>query len=154
MAELFTLGYEGSTLQQFLKVLQAREISVLVDVRETPLSRKPGFSKSALAAACEKAGIAYEHWCVFGCPRPIRDAYKINGDWASYTKKFIQHLPNISDSIELLASRALVERMCLVCFEADPNTCHRLYISKAVEELSKHIQTVHLTSKGLTVLAR
>lgn len=153
MAELFTLGYEGTSLEAFLKVLRTREVSVLVDVREAPISRKPGFSKNALAAACEKNGIAYEHWPVLGCPRPIRNAYKADQNWAAYTRSYKKHLPGISPAIEQLAGRALRERLCLVCFEADPTMCHRFYISEAVRDMTPAVEIVHLTSRGLTAVS-
>lgn len=151
MAELFTLGYEGSTLPQFLRVLRSRQIDVLLDVREAPVSRKPGFSKLPLSLAAEKAGVSYEHWPEFGCPRPIRDAYRADGNWNSYTKKFLKHLPSISDSVELLVARALREKICLVCFEADPASCHRSLISQSAAELCDGVEVVHLNSKGLAV---
>ncbi len=153
MAELFTLGYEGISLPQFLKVLSSREVSVVIDVREMPLSRKPGFSKSALREGCENANIDYEHWCSLGCPKPIREAYKIDKNWAIYVRKFKRHLPGISEEIERLASRSLRERICLVCFEADPALCHRSLIAVAVKEACPQIDIVHINSKGLAVHA-
>lgn len=155
MAEIFTLGYEGTSSAQFMKVLKARAIDTLVDVREMPLSRKPGFSKNSLAAACDDSSIAYEHWQILGCPKAIREAYKTDGDWLRYTHSFKKYLPSIAESIETLASRVLIERICLVCFEADPSMCHRSYIAESVKELSpKAIQIVHLTTTGLTAAQR
>ena len=153
MAEIFTLGYEGTTARQFMRVLQARSIMTLVDVREMPLSRKPGFSKNALAEACEASSINYEHWQALGCPREIRESYKADGDWDKYTRRFKKHLPAICEVLEELASRALTERVCLVCFEADPHMCHRSYIAEALTERCP-IQVVHLTTTGLTVAPR
>lgn len=153
MAELFTLGYEGTNARQFLRVLQSRSIDTLVDVREMPLSRKPGFSKNALAQHCENAGITYEHRQVLGCPKDIRNAFKATGDWAAYTRRFKKHLPSISESLEDLAATALSRRICLVCFEADPAMCHRSYIAEAVAELAP-IEVVHLTTTGLTAAPR
>ncbi|HRJ73914.1 MAG TPA: DUF488 domain-containing protein [Terrimicrobiaceae bacterium] len=153
MAEIFTLGYEGTNALQFMRVLQARSIDTLVDVREMPLSRKPGFSKNALAEACENASITYEHWHALGCPKDIRASYKMDGDWDKYTRRFRKHLPSIADVLEELTARALTERICLVCFEADPHMCHRSYVSQAVSELGP-IQVVHLTTTGLTAVPR
>lgn len=154
MAELFTLGYEGIDQFRFLKVLISREITTVVDVRARPLSRKKGFSKNGLGASCEAIGIGYEHWAPFGCPKPILDQYRIDGDWPSYTRKFKKHLPSVSDSIEELASRVLKERLCLVCFEADPAYCHRSFIAAAAAELCNRIEIVHLTGRGLSVAVK
>jgi uncharacterized protein (DUF488 family) len=153
MAELFTLGYEGTALPHFLNVLRTRDVSVVIDVRAMPLSRKPGFSKSALRQGCASVGIDYEHWPTLGCPKPIRQAYKLDGDWSAYVRQFKMHLPEISDEIERLASRSLRERICLVCFEADPGLCHRSLIATAVHQSCPQIEIVHLNSKGLAVLA-
>ncbi len=155
MADLFTLGYEGTQAQQFLRVLTARKIDTLVDVRDMPISRKPGFSKQSLTAGCETVGINYEHWQILGCPKAIREDYRLDGDWAKYTRRYKKHLLTLADTLEDLSSRALKERLCLVCFEADPLFCHRSYIADAVSELMpRTIEIIHLTSSGLTAVPR
>jgi len=153
MADLFTLGYEGTDVQKFIKVLNARKMDTLVDVRDVPVSRKPGFSKNSLDAACEAVGINYEHWPLLGCPKPIREEYRQDGDWAKYTRRYKKHLLTIENTLEDLSSRTLKERICLVCFEADPRFCHRSYIAEAVQELLPGtVELVHLTSTGLTAV--
>jgi len=152
MADLFTLGYEDTTSGKFIHVLRARKIDVLIDVRDMPVSRKPGFSKSGLSAACEVAGISYEHWHSLGCPRDIRQAYKEDGDWARYTVRYLKHLRNLGETIETLGSRILKERLCLVCFEADHRLCHRSYIAEAVQELLPAVSVIHLTKTGLAAV--
>src|SRR5688572_3142195 len=86
---VFTIGYEGRSLDQFLADLGAQGVTLLADVRDAPVSRKPGFSKSPLAAALQQAGISYRHIRALGCPKPIRDACKQDGDWARYTRAFM-----------------------------------------------------------------
>lgn len=61
MSPVFTIGYEGRTINDFLADLRANDIKLLADVREAPTSRKRGFSKSALASALQDAGIDYLH---------------------------------------------------------------------------------------------
>ncbi|MGF1679028.1 MAG: DUF488 family protein [Candidatus Methylacidiphilales bacterium] len=154
MAELFTLGYERTTQTCFLHALKSRDISTLIDVRSRPLSRKPGFSKTSLAKGCEGEGIRYEHESVFGCPIPILNQYRIDGNWSAYCIQFNKHLPSIIEAIEELASRALKEHLCLVCFEADPFFCHRSILANAAAEICPRLEIVHLTSSGQTVVAR
>ena len=77
---LFTLGYEGLTIEAFIARLQAAQVKTVVDVRELPLSRKKGFSKSAFCAALSAHGIAYLHAPALGCPKPIRNQYKADGN--------------------------------------------------------------------------
>jgi len=151
MAELFTIGYENTTVDRFIQVLRSRKIEVLIDVRDAPISRKPGFSKSSLSAAIEAAGINYEHWKMLGCPRPIRHDYKDDGNWKRYTLRYQRHLEGLGDTLELLGSRVLKERICLVCFEADHRFCHRSYIAEAVQQLlPRTASLIHLTKTGLT----
>ena len=153
MAELFTLGYEDTTLDRFLQVLRSRKIDILIDVREAPISRKPGFSKTSLITACETAGINYEHWQLLGCPREIRQGYKDDGNWMRYTQRYKKHLENLGELLENLGSRILKERICLVCFEADHRFCHRTYIAEAVKQLlPRTASIIHLTKTGLTAV--
>jgi len=58
---IFTIGYEGTTMDEFLAALKAAGVERLIDVRALPLSRRPGFSKSPLRAALEEVGIKYVH---------------------------------------------------------------------------------------------
>jgi len=65
-------------------------VKTVVDVRELPVSRKKGFSKSAFCAALSAHGIAYLHMPALGCPKPIRNPYKVDGNWQTYTREFLK----------------------------------------------------------------
>jgi uncharacterized protein (DUF488 family) len=82
---LYTFGYEGLSVAAFLAQLKKAGVKTVLDVRQLPLSRKPGFSKRSLAETLHEAGIVYAHLPAFGCPREIRDRYKLDGDWSAYT---------------------------------------------------------------------
>jgi uncharacterized protein (DUF488 family) len=133
---IFTLGYEGLSLQKFIEQLQAAGVQTVVDVRANPLSRKPGFSKRAFAAALNAAGITYVHSSALGCPKSVRDGYKRDGDWAAYTRHFFAHLKNQSEAVAQLARSAAQARTCLVCFEADFNRCHRTFVGQAAGKIN------------------
>lgn len=60
---LFTIGYEGRSLENYLNALIRNGIKILVDVRNNPVSMKPGFSKSQLRTYCENLGIGYIRTC-------------------------------------------------------------------------------------------
>lgn len=79
---IFTFGYEGLSVDAFVQRLKTTGIETVVDVRANPLSRKPGFSKRALAAALSPASIAYIHLPAMGCPKPVRDRYKRRWSYA------------------------------------------------------------------------
>ena len=87
---LFTLGYEGLTIEAFISRLHAAQVKTVVDVRELLLSRKKGFSKSAFCAALATHGMAYLHAPALGCPKPIRNQYKADGNWQTYTRDFLK----------------------------------------------------------------
>lgn len=128
---LYTIGYEGQTLDSLFNQLSRTDVRMLVDVRELPLSRKRGFSKRALAAALAEVDIAYAHMPALGCPKPIRDRLKSGGDWRSYAQAFGKHLAKQGASVEELAQLAVGTTACLLCFEANFNRCHRTLVGRA-----------------------
>src|SRR4029078_4443476 len=71
---IFTIGYEGTTMDEFLAALKAAGVERLIDVRALPLSRRPAFAKSPLRAALEEAGIEYVHLKALGTPAEGRSA--------------------------------------------------------------------------------
>lgn len=128
---LFTFGYEGLTIAAFIARLKETRVALIVDVRELPLSRKKGFSKSAFRDALNAAGIAYQHLPALGCPKPIRNQYRQDGDWSAYSRGFLAYLGAQQAQVRALAAEARTTRACLVCFEADPDFCHRTYVARA-----------------------
>ena len=143
---LFTFGYEGLTIDGFISRLKDARVNLIVDVRELPLSRKKGFSKSAFREHLAAAGIGYEHRPALGCPKPVRDKYRENGDWADYTRGFLAHLDTVKPEVRNLAATARDHRACLVCFEADFSACHRSYVARAVRAAGGPA-VHHLTAK-------
>jgi hypothetical protein len=141
---IFTFGYEGLSLDAFIGRLKVAGVRTVLDVRANPVSRKPGFSKRGFSAALQAAGITYAHHAAMGCPKPVRDRYKRDGDWPAYTRGFLAHLEG---QVEALAELAQISRhspSCLVCFEADFNRCHRTYVAQAAAELGG-LRVTHLT---------
>jgi uncharacterized protein (DUF488 family) len=128
---LFTFGYEGLSIDAFIARLRKAGVTVVVDVRELPLSRKKGFSKTPFSAALAEAGINYRHLPVFGCPKPIRNQYKADGNWKRYEKAFNAYIATQSGAVAGLAKYSRTTNACLVCFEADFNFCHRSLVARA-----------------------
>ena len=127
-ATLFTLGYEGLTTDAFIARLQAAQVKTVVDVRELPLSRKKGFSKTAFCTALATHGIA--HAPALGCPKPIRNQYKTDGNWQTYTREFLKYIQTQDASLRELVKIAQATPACLVCFEADYSSCVRIVSTK------------------------
>ncbi|MDP4301848.1 DUF488 domain-containing protein [Leptothrix discophora] len=147
---LYTFGYEGLTIEAFIERLQQARVQLIVDVRELPLSRKKGYSKTAFRAALAAAGIDYQHRPALGCPKPVRDRYKADGDWQAYTHSFLAYLSTQAPEIDALSRTALARQACLVCFEADFGFCHRTYVARAAHASGAPVVR-HLTAR--TVLA-
>ena len=146
MTEIFTIGYEGLTPRQFFGLIASAKISMLIDVRELPLSRKRGFSKTPLARICKRRRIFYRHMPELGCPRHIRHEYRQDGDWATYTKRFKTHLSGQGNALAELAKVAADEKVCLLCFERDFNFCHRTYVAQGVRHyIPRGLRIDHLT---------
>lgn len=147
---LFTFGYEGLTIDAFIDRLRQQGVELIVDVRELPLSRKKGFSKSAFREHLAAAGIGYQHLPALGCPKAVRDRYKADGDWAVYTRGFMMHLSTVAAEVRDLAATSRNRQACLVCFEADHQACHRTFVARAVRQLGAPA-VQHLTAR--TVVA-
>ena len=129
---IWTIGYEGLSLEQFLELLKANVVEHLVDVREAPISRKVGFAKAALSEAVEHSGIRYSHVRALGCPKPIRDRHKETADWGRYTRDFKIYLAGQNDALAELRATVAATRTCLLCYEADYSRCHRTFVADAI----------------------
>ena len=139
---IWTIGYEGLSLEQFLKLLRANNIEHLVDIREAPISRKAGFAKGALSEAVGRAGIHYSHVRALGCPKPIRDRHKETGDWGRYTRDFKIYLAGQNEALAELRATVAAARTCLLCYEADYSRCHRTYVAEAISSTADEIRHI------------
>jgi len=138
MSTVFTIGYEGTDIDRFMATLHAVRIAALVDVRAIAISRKKGFSKTALSARLNAEGIAYHHLSELGDPKPGRDAARA-GRLGEFRRIYNNHLrsADAQASLKVLAELAVMQSVCLLCFERDPKHCHRSII------------TAHLLPMGL-----
>ena len=132
---IYTIGYEGTTVDSFLAALTAAGVRRVIDVRALPLSRRPGFSKSSLAAALKETGIDYVHLKPLGTPKPGRDAAK-KGDVATLTAVYEAQLalPEAQVAAARMLELADERPSALLCFERDPCHCHRTLLLNAVGE--------------------
>jgi len=145
---IFTLGYEGASLDAVLSTLKQHKVVHVVDVRLTPLSRKRGFSKTALATAVHEWGIYYSHRPELGCPKDIRKRYQVTGDFSQYAKSYYRRvLSRRMAEVIQLAREAHSKHICLLCFEADAARCHRSLVAAAACELTQGAtRYVHLAA--------
>lgn len=131
---LGTIGYERSTLSDFVATLKSVGVSTLVDVRERAQSRRPGFSKNSLAAALNDADIEYVHLPELGDPKAGREASRAgNQELFLEIYNAVITTPKAQralDEIEQLASEA---KICLMCYERDQRDCHRTIVANHLE---------------------
>lgn len=132
---IYTIGYEGATQGEVIAALERAGVKRVIDVRQLPLSRRPGFSKSSLAASLAERGIDYVHLKALGTPKPGRDAAK-KGDRATLEAVYAGQLELPEAQAEAARMRALATEMpsALLCFERDPSVCHRTLLLAAEGE--------------------
>ncbi len=130
---IYTIGYEGARLEDFVATLLTASIDTLIDVRERPISRKAGFSKYSLEQAINSAGISYLHLQALGDPKEGREAAR-RGDYETFRRIFFDHLASneAQQALEEVKNRAAYSRICLMCYEKDPDNCHRGIIADAL----------------------
>jgi len=124
---LFTIGYEGDSIDGYLDRLIRHDVKMLCDVRMNPLSRKTGFSKNQLAGYCGKVGIRYRHVPELGIPGHRRRDLQTLSDYEELFEEYTREdIPLAQDSIDLLADLLKQhKRIALTCFEKEPERCHR-----------------------------
>lgn len=141
---LHTIGYEGSSIGDFLATLKAFRIELLIDVRDVPISRKPGFSKTALSGWLETCDIEYLHLKGLGDPKPGRIAAR-EGRFDDFRQIFGAHLKSSAAQTDMRRGLdAASQRMaCLLCFERDHTHCHRCIVA---DQMARHggFRLVHL----------
>jgi uncharacterized protein (DUF488 family) len=134
---LFTIGYEGAELEAFLATLTQAGVEHLVDVRDVPISRKKGFSKSKLSDALATVGIRYTHLRALGDPKDGREAMK-RGDYRGFLQIYLSHIAQdcAQEALEEALSIANGSPAVLLCYERSPKECHRTIVAQ------------HLTDRG------
>ena len=132
--KLFTVGYQGTEIDSFIAQLRNHAINCLLDVREVPLSRKRGFSKTALAEHLEHNNITYVHFRHLGSPKPVREKLKVDNDYEGFFARMEEHLSDKQDAIKGAYAYLANNTCCLMCFERVADTCHRKIVADKIKE--------------------
>lgn len=134
--DLFTIGYEGLTIDGFILNLLSWKIDIVADVRLNPISRKPSFSKTSLAQALSNHQIQYLHFRELGTPQALRAEVTGTGNYSKFMlnyRKFLEtKLPVLQELHQLVRSR----KVALMCLEKDPQKCHRSVLAVALKEIN------------------
>ena len=135
MPTLFTIGYEGKTQDEMLAELETARVELVIDVRAVAASRRPGFSKTALAAGLEERGIDYLHLRPLGTPAAGREAARkgrIGEMRAIYAEQL--ETPEAALALEQALAEANRRPAALLCYEREAPDCHRSMLAQRMVE--------------------
>ncbi len=130
MNTLYSIGYEKTLIGDLIATMADAGVAALLDVRDRPISRRPGFSKRQLAASLEEAGMRYVHLAALGTPPEGRLAKRQRNwerFWAIVDDKLAR--PEAELDLQRAAEIAAAVPSCLLCYEADQHICHRSRIA-------------------------
>jgi uncharacterized protein (DUF488 family) len=131
---LISLGYQGRSVDELVVQLQCCSATILVDIRLTPLSRKPGLSKKRLAQALKNVGIDYVHLPALGNPRDNRDPFRAGDPDSRHRFRNLMHTSEAEHALHHVAELLDDQAVALLCFERNHNECHRQVV---VDELRR-----------------
>jgi uncharacterized protein (DUF488 family) len=140
--KIFTIGYEGTTVPEFVEALRKAGVERVIDVRALPLSRRPGFSKTPLRGALDEAGIEYVHLKALGTPADGRTAARAgrHEDMARIYAGQLELPEAMAQSAQML-ELAREKPSALLCMEREPAHCHRTLLLDAV---APEVEVKHL----------
>ncbi|HWB28555.1 MAG TPA: DUF488 domain-containing protein [Chitinophagaceae bacterium] len=134
---MFTIGYEGISLEEYLNRLIKNDIKILIDVRSNPVSMKYGFSKNQLKQYCQNIGIKYLHFPELGIQSDLRRNLNSQADYNSLFEDYKTN--NLKKTTELQKNVLNIlkesNRIALTCFEANICQCHRKSLSESIQAL-------------------
>lgn len=130
--QIFTIGYEGTTMAEFLAALKGAGVNRVIDIRAVPNSRRPGFSKNSLKNALAEVGIDYVHLKALGTPADGRSAARA-GRQEDLERIYAGQLelPEAMVQSQQMRELAAEAPSALLCYERDPAGCHRTLLLAA-----------------------
>lgn len=141
---VYTVGYEGQSVDGFFDGLMRSGIKALLDVRYNPVARRFGFHKSTLTRLCSSLDIEYVHFPELGIPSSLRCDLATEDDYAKLLHRYDQEiLPNKGKFVRAVADIVTRRPSAVMCMERDPQMCHRSRVAAAVSKLTA-LPTVHL----------
>ena len=141
---IYTVGYEGKSVEAFLNELLVRGMAALVDVRANPVSRKYGFSKVRLEQFCERLGLVYRHLPSLGISSTARAGARSRASHELLLRQYERSmLPPRSAEVEKLGTLMTGKPSVLMCVEERPQDCHRGRLAQALAAKTD-LKVVHL----------
>ncbi len=141
---IYTAGYEGKTVDEFLNLLMESGMSRLIDVRYNPISRRYGFHKSTLSRLCNSLNIDYQHLPGLGIPGSQRGDLGCDAQYGVLFENYRHSLPSRKEDLASVSKLLNSSASVLVCMEADPEFCHRnvlaQYLKCLIDMPIKHLR--------------
>lgn len=132
---ILTIGHSTRTIEEFITLLQAHDVTRLVDIRTVPRSRRnPQYNRDVLPDLLRPVGIGYVHSAELGGLRRT-SAASINTGWRNLSfRGYADHMQTLAFAlaIDQLLEWARDDRLVLMCAEAVPWRCHRSLIADAL----------------------
>ncbi len=131
--ELFTVGYEGREIDEFVRLLKRHKITRLIDIRDIPISRKKGFSKNLLRDRLAEDKIDYVHIKALGSPPELREKVRADHDYDAFFKAFTRHISKHKEFVKEAAQYLASGVNCLMCYENSHEQCHRSVVAAKIK---------------------
>jgi uncharacterized protein (DUF488 family) len=148
---LLTIGYAGHDPDSFVATLQDHGVQTILDIRQNPVSRKRGFSKSQLERFLREREIGYIHLRELGVPTELRDRLRSGTcQIEEYFVEFARYLKTQDDALAMLRTKAASERCCLLCVESRPEDCHRSIVAQTLARGGGVIEIQHIEAPSVT----
>lgn len=144
--KLYTVGYEGFDIEDFVSFLVKKGVRRIIDTRKNPISRKKGFSKNKLAEALSKENIDYFHLPGLGTPsawRKLEQKGEISRE-KMFNDYVEQVLPKAENELSMVQELARQKRSALLCYEAEPTDCHRHFVAEELKHRENNLQVIDL----------
>ncbi|WP_156685619.1 DUF488 domain-containing protein [Mycobacterium sp. Marseille-P9652] len=139
-----SIGYEGRTVGDLVAQLLNQRVRVLVDVRLTPLSRKPGLSKRKLSEALAAVGIGYVHHRALGNPKDNRAGFRAGEPWSRARYRDVLETAAATNALAKVSELLDDGVVALLCFEYDHAACHRDLVVRRLLEARPTADVVHI----------
>jgi len=140
---LYTIGYQRKSFKEFLQCIIDNNISVLIDIRYNPDSRRRNFSKSFLETYLPKKNITYVHYKELGAPTSKRHEAKTTNNHNLVLQKWKRIIKNKIDILNGLKRQFDSDIICFMCYEKEVSQCHRLIVSDQFAVMHNY-KVIHL----------
>ncbi|WP_396912834.1 DUF488 family protein [Mycolicibacterium sp.] len=141
---LVSIGYEGKSVDDLVAQLLEQGVRVLVDVRLTPLSRKPGLSKTKLSEALAAVGISYVHHRALGNPKDNRAGFRAGEPESRARYRDVLETAAATDALAHVTELLDGGVVALLCFEQDHSECHRDIVVRRLMKARPDAAVVHV----------